>query len=159
MTILVGYWVLYANTSVGWNLLVAVGQIRKFALCVAAIATLNVALSLALTPSLGLNGVVLGTAIPYVLAVPVFLRMVPVQFGVRVSQLAREAWLPAYSTGAVIAAALVALRATVDLATLPACAAAGLGALVLYGLIYGAVWLRPEERMLARTLVHGFLGR
>src|SRR5204862_3171414 len=48
MVILVGYWLVLANTSVGVNLLIAVGQIRTFALYVAAIAVANAALSLAL---------------------------------------------------------------------------------------------------------------
>jgi O-antigen/teichoic acid export membrane protein len=155
LAILVGYWVVYANTSVGWNILVAVGQIRKFALFAAAIAAANAALSLALTPGFGLYGIVLGTAIPYVCGLPVFLRMVLPQFGVTVRQFAREAWLPAYTTAALVAACLLSLRLTVNLATIPACVAAAVGALALYWATYYVMWLRPEERRLARTLVSG----
>jgi O-antigen/teichoic acid export membrane protein len=151
--ILVGYWLFYANTVVGWNLIVALGQIRRFAIYAGVVALANAALSFALTPSLGLNGVVLGTAIPYVLAVPVFLRMVPPQFGVGLGELAREVWIPAYSTAVVVAAGLLAVRLSVDLATVQACAAAAFVALLAYWTIYYVVWLRPGEQLLVRTLV------
>ena len=54
----------------------------------------NLGLSLALTPSLGLNGVVLGTTIAYVLAFPFFLRLTLRTLPIRLAELAREAWLP-----------------------------------------------------------------
>lgn len=159
MAILVGYWLVIANTSVGWQMLVAVGQIRKFSLYAVSVALVNAALSLALTPRFGLNGIVLGTTIPYVVAFPAFLRLALPEFDVRLGDLAREVWLPAYSTAIVIAAALAALRWSVDLATIPACAAAGLGTLLAYWSIYYTIWLRPDERLLARTLVRGILRR
>jgi O-antigen/teichoic acid export membrane protein len=159
MTILVGYWLVYANTSVGWNMLVAVGQIRRYALVAAWVAIANAALSLGLTPSLGLNGVVLGTTVPYLLALPVFLRMVPGQFGVGLVDLARDAWVPAYSTAVVVAAGLSALRTSVDLATIPACTGAVAVGLLAYWSIYYLVWLRPEEKLLMRTLARGVLRR
>lgn len=152
MAILVGYWLVYANTAVGWNLIVAIGQIRRFAIYAAAVALANAALSLALTPGLGLNGVVLGTAVPAVLALPVFLRMVPPQFDVGLRDLAREVWIPAYSTGAVVGAGLLVVRLSVDLANLPACTAAAALCLLVYWSIYYVVWLRPDERLLVRTL-------
>jgi O-antigen/teichoic acid export membrane protein len=154
MAIIVGYWLVYANTSVGWTLIVAAGQIRRFAIFAAVLALANAALSLALTPSLGLNGVVLGTAIPAVLALPVFLRMVPPQFNVELRELAREVWIPAYSTGAVVAAGLLAVRLAVDLANVAACTGAAAAALLMYWSIYYLVWLRPSERRLVRTLAH-----
>jgi O-antigen/teichoic acid export membrane protein len=154
MAILVGYWLVYANTSVGWTLLVAVGEIRRFATVAAVVAVANAALSLALTPSLGLNGVVLGTAVPAALALPVFLRIVPPRFNVGLRELAREVWIPAYSTAAVVAACLLAVRFTVDLANVPACAGAAAASLLLYWSIYYVVWLRPGERLLVRTLAH-----
>jgi O-antigen/teichoic acid export membrane protein len=152
MAILVGYWVVYANTAVGWNMLVARGQIRTFAFFAASIAVVNAALSLALTPIWGLNGVVLGTAIPYVLGVPVFLRLALPQFGVSIREFAREVWLPAYSTAAVVAVGLVAVRLSFDLATIPASLAAASAGVASYWLIYYFIWLRPNERLLLRDL-------
>jgi O-antigen/teichoic acid export membrane protein len=152
MTILTGYWFIYANTSVAWQIVIAIGRVRTFAAFAGAVAALNVTLSLALTPSLGLNGVVLGTAIPYVIAFPVFLRIVLPELGVRVGDLARAVWLPAYSTALIVASLLAALRYSVDLATIQASAAAGIGALLAYWFIYYVVWLKDDERLLARTL-------
>jgi O-antigen/teichoic acid export membrane protein len=152
MAILVGYWLVYASTSVGWNIAVVVGEIRRYALFAASIATANAALSLALTPIFGLYGVALGTAIPYACGAPIVLRLLLPEFGVPFRQFAREVWLPAYTTAAFVAACLLSVRLTVDLATVPACIGAGGAALALFWAIYYVLWLRPEERRLARTL-------
>src|SRR5215211_7961800 len=136
MTILVGYWILYANTSVAWQIVVANGRIRLFAAFACAIGALNVALSLALTPRFGLVGVVLGTAIPYLIAFAVFFRFVIPQLGVRVGDVAQAVWLPAYSTALIVGCLLAALRFAVDLATIQASAAAGIAGLLAYWLIY-----------------------
>jgi O-antigen/teichoic acid export membrane protein len=159
MAILVGYWILYANTAVGWNMLIGVGQIRTFAFFSAGVAVVNAALSLALTPIWGLNGVVVGTAIPYALGVPVFLRLVLPRFGVRLREFAREVWLPAYSTAAVVGVGLVAARFSFDLATLGASLAAAAAGVAAYWSIYCFVWLRPNERVLLRDLVQQAKGR
>jgi peptidoglycan biosynthesis protein MviN/MurJ (putative lipid II flippase) len=134
-------------------MMIAVGKIRTFSFFAVGVAALNVALSLALTPIWGLNGVVVGTAVPYLLSIPVFLRVALPVFGVRVREFAREVWLPAYSTAAVVGAGLAAVRLNFDLATIPASlgvAAAGLG---VYWAIYYLVWLRPNERLLLGDLV------
>ena len=159
LSILVGYWIVYANTSVGWNMLVAIGQIRKFALFAGAVAVLNLALSLALTPILGLNGVVLGTAIPYVLGIPVFLRLTLPEFGVRVREFAREVWLPAYSTAFAVGGAVAAVRFSVDLETIPLSLSASVAAVLGYWTLYYAVWLRPSERTLVHDLVRQLMRR
>jgi O-antigen/teichoic acid export membrane protein len=159
LSILVGYWIIYANTSVGWSMLVAIGQIRKFALFAGAVAGLNLALSLALAPILGLNGVVLGTAIPYVLGFPVFLRLTLPEFGVRTRDFAREVWLPAYSTALAVGGGLAAVRFSFDLETIPFSFAAAAAAVLTYWAIYYIVWLRPNERILVRDLVRRFAHR
>jgi O-antigen/teichoic acid export membrane protein len=157
MTILVGYWILYANTSVAWQIVVANGRIRLFATFACAIGALNVALSLALTPRFGLVGVVLGTAIPYLIAFAVFFRFVIPQLGVRVGDVAQAVWLPAYSTALIVGCLLAALRFAVDLATIQASAAAGIAGLLAYWLIYYVFWLKNDERHLVRELGRRFL--
>ncbi len=159
MTLLVGYLIIYSNTAVGWNMLVAVGQIRLFALFAVSVAVLNVALSLALTPIFGLTGVVLGTTIPYLLGFPVFLRLALPAFGVTIKEFAREVWLPAYSIALVIALGLVLLRFTVDLATIPASAGASVIGVMAYWSLYYVVWLQPNERLLVRSLARGLARR
>src|SRR5262249_24783890 len=61
MTILVGYWLFNANTGVAGSMFVAAGRLRALAIYAVAVAALNLILSIALTASFGLNGVVLGT--------------------------------------------------------------------------------------------------
>jgi hypothetical protein len=113
---------------------------------------LNLALSLALTPSLGLNGVVLGTTISYVVGFPVFMAIVLQTFPVRLSEFAREVWLPAYATGAVVAAALVVVRLAVQLDTVPEVLGAAVVSVAAYWAIYYVFWLKTSERLLVRDI-------
>jgi hypothetical protein len=72
--------------------------------------------------------------------------------GAGVGELARTAWVPAYTLGAVLAAALVGLRLAADLDGLAAVAAAGLAGPAAYWLAYYALWLDAGERALVRGL-------
>ena len=73
--------------------------------------------------------------------------------GVTLADLARRAWLPAYSLGAALAAALIALRLTADPGTLPAVLAAAVGGVLAYWIAFYALVLDPDERALVRGLV------
>ena len=159
MTVLVGYWLVNANTGVASGMLVAVGRARRLAGYAGAVALLNLALSLALTPSLGLNGVVLGTSISYVVAFPFFLAIVLSNLPVTLAEFAREAWLPAYATGAVVAAALVAVRLTVPLDHLLEVIVVAVLGLLAYWAFYYIAWLRPGERLLVRTVALAIVRR
>ena len=154
LTILVSYWLFQVNANVASAMLLAAGGAKKLAVYSWVVALSNLGLSLALAPSLGLDGVVLGTAIPSAVAFPFLLRMVLHAFPeVTLRDFAREVWIPAYSTGAVLAAALLALRAATSLhGLIPVLAAAGTG-VIGYWLVIYTVWLRPNERVLARDLV------
>jgi O-antigen/teichoic acid export membrane protein len=153
LTILVSYWLLYGALLVTPGFLVGVGHARELARVLVTVGLANLALSLALTPSMGLEGPALGTAIPFVLAFPVFLRLALTAAGAELSELARRAWVPAYSLGAVLAVVLLGLRATVGLDSLPSVAAAGLGGVVAYWAAFYALWLAPDERALVRGLI------
>lgn len=159
MTILVAYWLLSSNTGVAGSMLVAAGRVRPLTLYAAGAATLNLVLSLALTPWLGLNGVVLGTSIAAVLVFPVLIKLLLSSFSVSLGELAREAWLPAYLTGAVLAAALIAVRLTVSLEQLPEVIGVSLLALIAYWAIYYIAWLRPGERLLVRNVALAIVRR
>jgi hypothetical protein len=65
-------------------------------------------------------------------------------------ELARHAWLPAYALGAVLAAALVALRLTADPSTLPAVLGAAAAGVLAYWFAFYAFVLRPSERAVLR---------
>jgi O-antigen/teichoic acid export membrane protein len=152
MTILVAYWLVNATTGVVGGMLVAANRVRVLTLYAVLVAALNLSLSLALTPSLGLNGVVLGTAIAAVATSPWLIAVTLSTFGVSMGELAREAWLPAYLTGAVLAGALVAIRVSVPLDNALTVAAVALGALGVYWAVFYAAWLGPGERALVKNL-------
>lgn len=148
LAVLVSYWLLLGQLAVTPGFLVGVGRSRDAARVVAGIAVLNLALTLALTPSLGLEGPALGTAVAYVVGFPFLLRIGLEASGARVGELAREAWLPAYALGAGLAGLLVVARLLWELDSLPALAAVLLGGPALYWLAYAALILRPHERAL-----------
>jgi O-antigen/teichoic acid export membrane protein len=159
MTVLVAYWLINANTGVASSMLIAAGRARRLAEYAAGVAVANLALSLALAPSLGLNGVVLGTTIAYVLGFPFFLAITLSTFPIRLSDFAREAWLPAYLTGAVVAAGLLAVRLSVPLDGVLQVFGAGLVAVLAYWTIYYLAWLRPNERVLVRNVALALVRR
>jgi len=124
-------------------LLVGAGRARQVARYMALVAAGNLALSVALTPELGLEGPAVGTAAAYAAAFPFVLRLGLSVGPVRLADLVREAWLPAYSLGAALALGLAAVR----IGASPDVAVSGLAA---YWIAFYALWLRPEERRLVR---------
>jgi O-antigen/teichoic acid export membrane protein len=159
MTLLVAYWLINANTGVAGNMLVAAGRARWLAGYAGGVAAANLLLSLALTPAFGLNGVVLGTTISYLVAFPFFVVKTLSTFPISLGELAREAWLPAYVTGGVVGAVLVAVRVTVHFDSLVQLAGVGLLATLIYWAIYYVAWLRPNERALVKNVALEFFGR
>jgi O-antigen/teichoic acid export membrane protein len=157
LVLLVGYWLINANTGTPSAMLLAAGRIRAVTIYAGCIAVLNLGLSLALTPSLGLTGVVLGTTIAYVLGFPFFLRLALSTFQLSVRDITRQVWIPAYTTGALLAAALIVVRVTVPLTTaLPLIATAVL-ALGSYWVAYYLWWLNASERMLIKNVARTFV--
>jgi O-antigen/teichoic acid export membrane protein len=157
LIILVSYWYLNANTIVAGGMLVAHGHAGWLVRYSWAGAALSLTLSLILTPLFGLEGVALGTTVGYVLMFPLFmyltLRALPVGLG----SLARQAWVPAYSVAALLAALLGAVRVTTDVEGWGAVLALAAGGLALYWLVYYVAWLRPEERTLIGAVLRGIL--
>jgi O-antigen/teichoic acid export membrane protein len=153
LTILVGYWLFTANTNVAGSMLIAVGKVRTMALYAWAVALVNLVLSLSLTPWLGLNGVVLGTAIPSVVLFPWFIWLVQRWLPVTAADFLREAWIPAYGVAAGTAAVLVALRLALDPHSLVSVVAlSAFGVLGAWAAIYR--WcLKPSERLLVGDMV------
>ena len=153
MAILVGYWLIAAASGVGCSMLVAAGRIRLIALFSAAVAAVSLALSLILTPPLGLDGVVLGTSIPNALSVPIILRIYCRAFDVPVGSFLREALLPAYAAGGVLAA--IEICGHIFLPVYRPGVLLGLVALALcvYGAIVYRLSLRASERLLIRTVL------
>jgi O-antigen/teichoic acid export membrane protein len=150
VTIFLSYWLLNAGTGVAAAMLVAAAQLRILTLFAWVGAAVNLVLALVLTPLFGLTGLVSATALQSLLVFPWFLAIMVRHLPVRIGELAREAWLPAYSTGAVLAVALVALQLVAPLSTLLGVLVAAGGSVALAWVAYYAVWLRPNERVLVR---------
>jgi len=153
LTLLVSYWLLYGALVVTPGFLVGAGRAREVALVMSAAAALNIALSLALTPELGLEGPALATAVAFFLAYPFLLRLGLTTASVRLGELARAAFLPAYSLGAVLAGALVAVRVAADPAGLAAVTATGLAGVAGFWIAYYAICMDRGERALVRSLL------
>ncbi len=104
---------------------------------------------------MGLEGPALGTAIPFFLAFPLLLRVGLDAAGASLGDLARRAWLPAYSLGLVLAGVLVAIRLGLEPESLPAVLLAAAGGVLAYWIAFYAVVLAPDERALVRGLLRG----
>ena len=154
LTIIVSYWLLYGGLVVTPGFLVGAGAARYVARVFVLVAVLNLALSLALTPALGIEGPALATVIPFLLAFPVLLGLgLRVSGGVELAALVRRAGLPAYALGSVLAAALVALRLAAEPATLPAVLGAAVAGVLAYWLAFYLLVLERDERALVRGLL------
>jgi O-antigen/teichoic acid export membrane protein len=153
MSLLVSYWLFTSSIAVGSSVLIASGSVRTVAGLAWAIALVNLAVSLALTPWLGLEGVVIGTVAGYLVVFPVFLRVVVSRLPVTIADFVHEVWIPAFSLGLALGALLVGARLALGidtLATVIAASALGIGG---YFAAYYALWLRPAERRLMRSLL------
>ncbi|MFN2616581.1 MAG: lipopolysaccharide biosynthesis protein [Thermoleophilaceae bacterium] len=157
LALLLSYWLAYGSSGVASALLVAAGRARSVARYAWVTAIASIALALALVPALGLEGVALATALPYLVVAPLLLRLVLEVVPVGASLIMRESFLPAYLLGAALAAALGLVRAVVPLDSLPAVLAAAAGGPLAYWVAYYALWLRPAERRLVRDVALGAL--
>jgi len=159
MTVLASYWLLYGCSGVPGRMLITSGRVRVATIWAVAVAVVNVSISLALTPSLGLDGVVLGTTVSFVLGFPFFVWIVLSTFPIRLAELVRDVWLPAYVTGVPVAIGLLAARLSLPLDTVVGVLSTALVALLAYWGLYYAVWLRAGERALVRAVALGMLHR
>jgi O-antigen/teichoic acid export membrane protein len=153
LTIIVSYWLLYGALAVTPNFLVGAGRARQVGSVVVGIAALNLALSLALTPSLGVKGPAIGTAAAYVVFFPLMLRIGLAAGGVSLAELARAAWVPAYALGAVLGAVMVALRLALDPHGTVVVIALVVAGPLAYWAAYVLLVLDGSERALVRSLV------
>jgi O-antigen/teichoic acid export membrane protein len=153
LTIFVSYWLVNASTSIPAVVLTAAGRVRALAIYSWSIALLNLALSLVLTPWLGLDGVVLATTIAYVALAPVLFYLTFTALPVGIGEFARRVWLPAYSLAVVLGGVLLGLRFTVGLDGAPALAAAAIAGAVGYWAAFYGLWMDHGEREFVRGLV------
>ncbi len=152
-TILLGYWLISVNQAVPSQLLVASGHARWLAKYAWIVAVANLSMSILLTWRYGLIGVVLGTAIPFVLAFPAFLRKACSVLPFTPEGLLRIAWLPGYSTALIVGVALVVVRLAVPIDNAAELVSLTVGAPLAYWIIFYVLWTTPSERVLVRDLV------
>lgn len=159
LTLFVSYWLAASSTAVAGPMLVAAGRARTLLRYASILALSNLVLSLILTPLIGLDGVVIGTALPNFIIVPVILRLAVSTFGVSVRELERRVWIPAFSLAAALAATLGAVRIFASPHGAIEVGAVCLAALLAYWLAYLAIWLDPGERTLVRDVGRIFTSR
>jgi O-antigen/teichoic acid export membrane protein len=154
LAILTSYWIVGANTGVAGSMLVAAGRVRELAWYAWLVAGVNLALALVLTPLLGLEGVALAIAAPYVFLFPIFFRLVRSAFpAVSLRDFAREAWLASYSLCALLALLLAGCRLVLDIDTLLELIVVFVGCLAIYAAAWGALVATPGERALVRSFL------
>jgi len=154
MTIFVSYWLL-GGSGVGLSMMIACGRMKVIVIYSLTVAVCNLGLSLALAPSLGLDGIVIGTSLPYALMLPVFACLVCRVFSVSVIEYVREGFAVAFAAGAVLAGCELLGRAVLPLER-PALLLTII-ALGLVGYAFGVyrLGLKPRERLLVRTTLAG----
>jgi O-antigen/teichoic acid export membrane protein len=151
LAILVSYWLVYGGLVVTPGFLVGAGRAREVARIMICVAAVNLALSLALTPGLGIEGPAVATAASFFAAFPFVLRLGLNASGAPLAELARRAWAPNYLLGAALALALIAGRAALPMdETVAVLALAVAGVLAYWGVFYGLVLDAAERGLLKR---------
>ncbi len=153
LTILVAYWLLYGALIVTPGFLVGVGRARQVAHIMVVLAVCNLALALVLTPKLGVEGPAVATTVPFVLAFPLMLRNGLLATGVRIQEILRRAFVPAYLLGLVLAAILVALRLLLEPEALASVCVTAVGGVLAYWTACYLLVFDAGERALVRGLL------
>jgi O-antigen/teichoic acid export membrane protein len=152
LAILVSYWLVYGGLIVTPGFLVGAGLARDVAKVMVCVASVNLALSLILTPALGLEGPAVATAVPFFCAFPFLLRLGMRASGATVAELAGRAWAPNYALGAALAVALIVGRAALPMdSTVVVLALAGGGVLAYWGVFWLAVLDAGERALVSRS--------
>ena len=159
LAILISYWVLWGQLAVTPGFLVGTGHAREVALIVAAAAAANLALSLALTPWLGLEGPAIATASTFAAAFPFALRLSLRATGTTVGELARRAWIPAYGLGLALGAVLGAVQLFAPVESTAVLVVLLVAGPLAYWTVFAAVLLSTHERRLIGQVLRGYRGR
>ena len=153
LAILVSYWLLYGGLIVTPGFLVGAGRAREVARIMVCAAAANLALALALTPELGVEGPAVATAVPFFAAFPFLLRLGLSASGASLRDLAARAWAPNYVLGALLAAGLILGRAALPMDETAAVMGLAAGGVLAYWGLFFRMVLAADERALVRGLL------
>jgi O-antigen/teichoic acid export membrane protein len=146
--IFLAWWLVAPNASISSTMMFVDGRLGKMAAYAWSVAAINLALSVALVVPLGLVGVAIGTTGAYVAVLPFYVRYALRRTEIGLPEFARSAWPPAYGTGLVLAAALIAIRLSFDLQTAPEVLGTAAAATLLgYALLFCVFFDSAERRM------------
>ena len=159
-SLFVSWWLIGANTGVVGTFLYAARRFGFSARMSWLVAAINLAITLSLTASIGIYGPIIGVmtgfAVSLCISFPVAARIA----GATLRDVAREAWLPAYSTAALLAGLLLLVRSLVDLTSAGAAIATLAAGPLVYWLLFAVLWARSDEIVLVRrTLLPHRRGR
>ena len=158
MAILLAYWLVTAPTGVTAAVLIASGRSGDLARYAGAVTAANVVLAVALVEPLGLEGVAIATALPYVAGFPWLLRRALAVAAVPATSFARSALAPAYALAVVLAGGLLTLRLAASPESLVAVAGSAVVGLAAYWCAFYALCMDARERRLVRDVARGFAG-
>lgn len=153
LAILVSYWLVYGGLIVTPGFLVGAGLARDVARVMLVVASSNLALSLILTPKLGVEGPAVATAVPFFAAFPFLLRLGLRASGASVGELARRAWGPNYALGLALAALLILGRVVLPMDSTAAVVGLAAACLLLFWAAFYRFVLAVDERALVRGLL------
>jgi O-antigen/teichoic acid export membrane protein len=152
MTVLLSHWLLNGIAGVAAAMLVAAGDARSLARWAGMVAGTTVILALALVDPLGVDGVAIAMAAPYVLFFPYLLRIVLRAVPVSLGEYVRRALAPAWLLGAALAASMLLAANVLDPDTPLAVAALAAAGLAAYWAAYALLVLDADERALVGQL-------
>ena len=153
LTIIVAYWLLFGALAVTPGFLVGVGRAREVAQVMIGVAVVSLALSLVLTPELGVEGPAVAVTAAFALGFVPMLRIGLDATSVRLGDLVRRAFAPGYGLGAVLAGVLFAARELIEPGSAPVVLAVSLAGVLAYWAACYLAWFDEDERLLIRGLV------
>lgn len=143
------WWLIGANIGMVSMVLFGGRFARRLVVMSWIVAVVNVSLSIPLTIALGVYGPIIGSITGFAVMLCLTLPFAMRTAGLRWAEAAREAWMPAYLTGAGLAVVLLVARYGLGLDSNPAAWGTLILSPLLFWGVYFVVWLRADERRIA----------
>ena len=144
------WWLIGTNNGLVGTMLFTAGRLKRIVVAQWVAAIITVALTAALTGRYGIYGPIVGSMVGFGASTAILFPLALRTFDVRLGELARQAWLPAFSTGAGLAAVLALVRGPLGLDRPLAGVIALIVGAALFWAAYALLWFGPDERSLVR---------